>query len=667
MTDQSSIVDTHGPRTILRPDPPAHLRALFPKASAELLYLFQGAEENVSFLQSDWYTVRDWLDIAGYEHESLHVVLVLLIVALEQGSLCIELSQESLERRLLDLVPAAQAQAWAQRVVGDLATDDFGRLIGSSPDDFRPVIQYLVAGRRYLYFQKLLRHEVEFAQAFRARLRSPTRNITPAQVEALLHEVLDVLPLRPGGQPLVLDADQRRALELALSRRLVLISGGPGTGKTSIVLNLLRCLVRAHVPVDRIALAAPTGRAAQRLADAIRMGLQSRGGDDTVPDKQLQSLGATTLHQLLEYLAGRDQFRRHAENPLEADVVIVDEASMVGLTLMARLFHALRPDATLILLGDKDQLPSVDAGAVLAHLVPEQPGTATEAAAVRDALVILRTNHRSEAGIQTFAAAVNQQDVAALDSMPLLDVSGDAYSTWKPLAQERGVRLLEQTTQTPGELRRLLQHWADYAYVASGFKDVLAACLALPADDESPRRHGLLTELFRLLDKTRLLTLIRDGPWGCVDINRYLDQYLRPRFDHPGRDVLFPGAPVLVTRNDHARQLFNGDVGLTVRGADGGLQVVFPRQGSFVGYPAEALPTHELGFALTVHKSQGSEYGQVFLVFPPTGGRRLLTKELVYTGTTRAKELVILCATREVLRLALQKKCTRESGLLHFG
>jgi ATP-dependent exoDNAse (exonuclease V) alpha subunit len=263
------------------------------------------------------------------------------------------------------------------------------------------------------------------------------------------------------------------------------------------------------------------------------------------------------------------------------------------------------------------------------------------------------------------AGAINQQRLDVVDELPVLATPANS-ETWAQLAHARGVLFLEQARATPGELHRLLQLWADYAYLASGFKGALVACAPFSEEDASPAQLKRLGELCRLADQTRLLTLVREGPWGCVDINRFMDSYLRPRLDPDSRGLLFHGAPVLILRNDQERQLFNGELGIALRCPHGGLSVVFPRQGSFLAYPADALPAHELGFALTVHKSQGSEYDQVLLIFPPTGGRRLLTKELVYTGITRAKNLAILCATREVLRLAIQRKNTRESGLLRF-
>lgn len=644
---------------------PVYLGELFPKASPELLRLFQAAQENAAYPLCSFHTIRDWLEIAGYDHESLHVLVLLLILAEEEGSLCIELSGANLQRRLAELVDAQDAQAWADRILTDLEDQGFPELIGASVDDDRPIIQYRSQDRKYLYFQRFLRHELQFVRTFQERLKGNGQaGQQGPRHEAVLREVLSERPLRQGGQPLQLDDEQRLALERCLTHNLVLICGGPGTGKTSIVLSVLRCLIRLGLTPEQIALAAPTGRAAQRLSDAIRVGLESLSPAPAPesPDALLKDIGAGTLHQLLGYVPSRDQFRRHIENPIPADVVIVDEVSMVGLVLVSQLFEALKEGARVILLGDKDQLPSIDAGAVLANLVT-QGGQTSE---IADSLVLLQTNHRSQPHIRETARAVNEQAVDVIDQLPVLQVPKQADQTWSDLAQEEGCRLLELVSQTPGEIRRIVQHWADYAYLSSPFALEAARCVVSPDGDDDPSQVARLRALFQLLENTRLLTLVREGPWGCTPINDFLNEYLRPRLDRHRRGRLFAGAPVLITRNDHPRQLYNGDVGLALRSRGGGLRVVFPRQGSFISYPAEALPAHELGFALTVHKSQGSEYGQVLLVLPPSGGRRLLSKELVYTGLTRAKQLAILCGTREVLKLAIGRQCIRESGLLRF-
>jgi exodeoxyribonuclease V alpha subunit len=620
------------------------LKDLFPRAGPDLLRLLQGAAENAYLLRSDFYAMRDWLEIANYvdDEDVPHAILLLMLVALEEGSLCIEVAEPALLRRLADLVPAEEAASWAKRLVQSVGESGFPALIGTSPLDHKPVIVHAIGTRRFLYFQKYLRAELDFQRDLRQKLEQQAAP-TPAAWPDIIREVART-------QPLKLDVDQQRALETALSSNFTIISGGPGTGKTSIVLTLLRCLIRGGYAVDRIALAAPTGRAAQRLSDALRAGLAPLADAAGSPDARLRDLTASTLHGLLGYRPSRNTFSRHRENPVPADVVIVDEVSMVGLVLMAQLLEALAPATRLVLLGDKDQLPSVDAGAVLAQLVEsaDQPE-----ASARPRVVLLQTNHRSQQQIREVAQAINQQDASIVDRLPRMLLRDE-----QALDAQAGCFLLEQSLGTANELRGFLQQWADQAYFRSR-QD--GKTLAEMIDGEISDRQ--CKPLFALLDRFRLLTLVRDSAWGCDDINEFLRAYLRPRLDGDARIGLFAGAPVLITRNDPSRGLFNGDVGMTVR-SRAGLQVLFPREGGAMSFPAESLPAHELGFALTVHKSQGSEYQNVMLVMPPKGGKRLLTKELIYTAITRAKSLAIICGDKDVLKFAIGRRIVRESGIL---
>jgi exodeoxyribonuclease V alpha subunit len=669
------------------------LKTVFPEASAGLLTLLEAAAEQAGVLRSDFFTIRDWLEVAESPgHETAVVMLLVLMLALDEGSLCAAATEDSVGRRLADLVGPDAATLWARRVLEDLGRVRFPRLIGTSPSADRPVILHTIGEDRYLYFQKYLKAEIDFHQHFTALLHAPGPAPPPPNLAAALREVLTEQPLRLGTNPLTLDRDQQLAVGTALLRPLTIISGGPGTGKTSIVLTLLRCLVRCGYQPERIALAAPTGRAAQRLSDALRAGLDSLPPQrEDSPDHALRDLTSSTLHQLLAYRPNRNVFGRHAENPIPADVVIVDEASMVGLVLMAQLVQALEPGCKLILLGDKDQLPSVDAGAVLAALVPDDAATGFSAAVAKqlaeylpgieapvsgaarplqDTTVLLRTNHRSQPQIRDAAAAINRRDTELVDRLPPVSFPSDLPRTavWQQLEAEGGCRLLEQVHGTPAEIRAFLRPWAEHAYLGSQLKGDCLADLVMRAQDmEAPENDAApdaLSRMFTLLDRFRLLTLLREGPWGAVDINRFLDQTLRPRLDPGARGNLFAGAPVLITRNDPLHQLNNGDVGLALRFRDGRLRVVFSRGGAVLALPEESLPAHELGFALTIHKSQGSEYGQVLVVLPPEGGRRLLTKELLYTAITRAKSLAVLCGTREVVRLAISRQVFREAGLL---
>jgi exodeoxyribonuclease V alpha subunit len=659
----------------LQPLSTGFLSHLFPGVGETLLALYASAAENAGLVSTDFYTIRDLLALFEYtKEEPLHVLLLCLTIALDEGSLCIEASQAGLERRLGDLASAGAATEFARRAVTGLREDGFGKLIGRQADDGKPVVLQIGGDRLYLYFQKYLKHELILQTLLRRRLAGSVGSANHGGVNQVLKEVLQA-----AAPPL--NREQQLAIALALLRNFAIISGGPGTGKTSIVLSLLRCLIRIGMDPERIALAAPTGRAAQRLTDAVH----------AVPaqEAQLAGLTASTLHQLLGYNPSRGTFRHHVENPVPAYVIIVDEVSMVGLTLMSQLLQATDPAAKLILLGDKDQLPSVEAGAVLSNLVPSdiQPSysdalraqlakscsdlerTARAGARpLQDVLVILEKNYRSQPDIQEAARAVNRQDQSLVERLPTVDLPPDFADPEK----RQGCRLLDIAGLSVVQWRQILLLWLEHHYLSAaagsdGYRSLAEACVLPIAGEIAAPQQALLHQLFLLLNRARVLTLIREGPWGCVGINGFMDQMLRQRLDRSARGRVFLGAPILVTRNDPARQLFNGDVGITLRSAGGGYRVVFQRSDGLVAYPVETLPGHELAFALTVHKSQGSEYNQVMLVLPPEGGRRLLSKEMIYTAITRAKDLALICATKEALATAIGRRVERESALLRFA
>jgi exodeoxyribonuclease V alpha subunit len=659
-------------------DLPSFVRSLFPGASADLRALHQSAIDNGPLLPLDFLSVQDLLAISDYgDHESLHVLLMLMFLALEEGSLSIEVSQVGLANRLADLCGNEKAENWSRRICDDLKVLGFPNLIGSSPRDSKPLLLCARGHRQYLYFQKYHRSEMVLRDELLKRLRANP----PAEIQwpPILQDVLVDRPVRLADRPLQLDPDQRRALECALHRNFVVISGGPGTGKTSIVLTLLRCLVRGGTQPGQIALAAPTGRAAQRLTDSLRQGLEKIAPAPADPDLSLHQLQAVTLHRLLDYSPSRGHFRRHAENPLPADVVIVDEVSMVGVVLMAQLLQALRPECKLILLGDKDQLPSVEAGAVLASLVSSGPGGERH-----EYTVLLETNHRSQPEIQMAALAINRQDVGIAGRLPVQALPGEERQSawWKAIERQGGCWLVEQGPGTsPGaqaaELRSVLQRWSAHHFLEE-YPQLIRACELGPGCEDDAVVIAQLRRLFRILEGSRILTLVREGAWGCIGINQYLDGLLRPSLDRGSRGHLFAGAPVLITANDYVRQLYNGDVGLVLKYRDAGptgsaggradaaLRAVFPRRGGFQSFAVESLPSHELGLALTVHKSQGSEYDSVLLVLPPSGARRLLTKEILYTGITRARNLALIAGSRDTLRLAVVRRILRESALLEL-
>jgi exodeoxyribonuclease V alpha subunit len=684
------------------------LGRLFPETGAALRRLLASAANSANLVPTDFYTLRDLLDLSGYSgHEPLYALLLVLLVALDEGSVCIEASAEGLSRRLRDLVDdAAEARRWARRIAAHLHGPGYAELIGDRGDDGLPLVRRRIADRTYLYFQRYFTHEGLLREALRTRLEAGTSVLPPHQLAAVLEEVLVYRPVVLDGRRLVLNRDQRLAVGSALLHTFLVISGGPGTGKTSIIFTLLRCLVRCGISPERITLAAPTGRAAQRMTDAIRLGLdqiQPPAGASG-PDATLAHLAGQTLHHVLGYHPGRGTFRHHRENPLPADVIIVDEVSMVGLVLMSQLFQATAGRAKLILLGDRDQLPPAEAGAVLASLTPSagRPGFSVtqrdrlaelfddlrdlpvgKGGPLEDALVFLDQNYRSQPELAAVARQINAQDTEVVERIPTLALPGKAASPGPPgrgqgtggprswLVERTGCWLLDQPHGDGEAWRRLLHEWAACHYLsdypdAPSYAALIARLEITDPDELTPNEQSLLDQLFLLHSRARILTMLREGPWGAVGVNRFLEQHLRPRLDQGSGDGLFAGAVVLITRNDCDYLLFNGDVGVTVRTSGGAYQVAFPQPGGYSLHPPESLPDYELGFALTVHKSQGSEYSRVLLVLPPEGGRQLLTRELVYTGITRARELAVICGNKEALRFAVSRRTERESTLMDF-
>ena len=294
------------------------LREIFPGAGPELLRLLQGAAENAVCTHSDFYTIRDWLEIAGYQtRNEAHAILLLLLVALEEGSLCIEIAGAALMRRLRNFVREEEAAGWARHIE---AAADLPALIGTAPGDQKPVIAHTVGSQRFLYSsEKFLRRRIDF----RRSLCRPT-----GAKSGIVGSSMDGHRFRRSRQSAaVLDHEQREALGRGVHHNFAVISGGPGAGKTTIVLTLLRCLVRAGIAPRRIAITAPRGtppsadRSLRHQAPERLPSMQ----DASSPDAKLHNLAATTLHRLLGYRPTRNVFARHRENPIPADVVIVDE------------------------------------------------------------------------------------------------------------------------------------------------------------------------------------------------------------------------------------------------------------------------------------------------------------------------------------------------------
>jgi len=544
----------------------------------------------------------------------------------------------------------------------------------------------LVLSGTCLYMRRYWNYERQVAYNIAQRLQTSAAAPTDlaARLASLFPEALMV-----NGQRLT--DWQKLACAMAAQGRFTLITGGPGTGKTTTVVRLLALLQEAAMATGeplRLSLAAPTGKAAARLTESIGAQVQSLALDERVRE-QIPTL-VTTLHRLLGSRPGSRHFRHDATNPLPLDVLVVDEASMIDLEMMASLLDALPTHARLILLGDKDQLASVEAGAVLGDLCREaESGGYSEATrvwlesqtgerlddpalvmsdkALAQHIVMLRHSRRfgSGSGIGRLARAVNQGDAqmaratlaAGADDLHVLRLSGE---------QDRGLGRLLIDGQGAGESRP--QGYAHYLQVMQAQR---------PTSDAGEQAWDEWAgKVLAAFDQFQLLCAVRKGAWGVEALNERIAEALVRRKLLEQAYGWYEGRPVLVTRNDYSLGLMNGDIGIALRlpeppespGAPVRevLRVVFPRNdgsGTLRHILPSRLSAVETVFAMTVHKSQGSEFAHCALILPDSLNP-VLTKELVYTGITRARHWFSLIESRAgIFEQAVQRRVERRSGL----
>ena len=486
-----------------------------------------------------------------------------------------------------------------------------------------------------LYLHRYFDYERRLARRL-VRALAPVQPLEAGAVRRQLDALFDTATPQPDWQKL--------AAALALRGRLCVISGGPGTGKTTTVVKLLACLI-GQKPDGRIALAAPTGKAAARMTEAIRQ----RAAHLPEAIRARMPAEAFTIHRLLQ--AGPAGFGHHAGHLLAIDTLFVDEASMLDLALATQLLEAVPDAARIVLLGDKDQLAAVEAGAVFAELsvdpslgdacrnelaaltgtqaariVPPVPG---QASPLRDAVVWFSRNYRfeGESAIGRFASAINRGDAAA------------------------ALGSLGEGIDRVDELSGAIDH------TMRGYAPLLAS---IRGGEPPPVVHAAFARF-------RALCALRDGPRGVEAVNAEIERRFRRDLgvlDHDPRSAWYPGRPVLVRRNDHVMKLFNGDVGIALPDADGALAVWFAQPDGHARAVAPVrLPAHETAFAMTVHQAQGSEFEAV-LVLLPAQPSRVMTRELLYTAVTRAQAKVAVCGSDAVLSGAIEHPSRRHSGLL---
>jgi len=534
-----------------------------------------------------------------------------------------------------------------------------------NPGEFCPLI---LDGNNRLYLYRYWEYEKILSESIKRRVKEDVKDI---DAQLLKESLKRLFPEKSEN-----DINWQKVASLtAAIKKLCVISGGPGTGKTYTVAKILAILLeQSRDEKLRIFLCAPTGKAAAKLSESIKKAKEELNCSDTI--KQAIPVQTYTIHRMLKTIPGSPYFRYNSENLLPADVVIVDEASMVDLALMSKLISSIPMTARLILMGDRDQLASVEAGSVLGDIcdtsgmqmfskeyaktieeitgekVGEKPKEKIDTSikayekeqGLYDCIVVLKKSLRftGKSEIWELSQAVNRGDLK-----PILSILKNKIA---PKNNEgRGVEWEELEISSE-------KHSIIAEKIIDGYSEYL-------------KENDPLAAL-ELFNRFKLLCALKVGPYGAYSLNRLAEEVLKKekliRTDMSNEYPWYKGRPVLITKNDYSLGLFNGDMGITMPDPkEGGsnLYVFFPEaSGGVRRYSPYRIQEHETAYAMTVHKSQGSEFDHVCLIFPDKD-YPVLTRELVYTGITRARKSVLIWGSEHVLKAAVSRRIKRASGL----
>ena len=605
----------------------------------------EDAEEYIAELNHlDRYFADLIVNLVGRKHHELWMAAALASQAVQQRHVCLNLN--SVANKKINLNAKGSKKLQCPHLEDWVSSLRNSEAVGS-PGEYRPLIMDS-ANRLYLY--RYWQYEKQVADFVISRIGCPTDKVNQEKLCQGIHRLFTKKNNQKTNWQAVAGLS-------AMKHRFVMITGGPGTGKTSTVVKILVLLLE-HCKGLQLAVAAPTGKAAARLQESIRSIKNQIDCSSSI--REILPTEATTIHRLLGASKGTTRYLFNKNHPLPYDVVVVDEASMIDLPLMAKLVEALKKQTRLILLGDVDQLSSVMSGTVLGQLCDKTAGAffskefvdqarevlgvttelktiETRNATLPDLVVTLNQSYRFKegSGIDKFSREVNQGN-----AQPALTILLDRQLpdiNWK---------------ETPNNI--MLKDYLETIILEKGTKYLKATSIE---------------EKWELFNQFQILCTHSKGIGGVETVNRLAENILERAGLIRPQGYWYEGQPILITQNDHHLKVFNGDIGLVfsaredTRNKENILQAFFPLgSGQFRGIPLRQLPNHQTAYAITVHRSQGSEFDRILLVLPMYSSP-LLTRELIYTAVTRARKGADIWGTQSILMEAIEQQVNRQSGL----
>lgn len=641
------------------------------KITKELENLLKKGVEIFSLSSTDFYTIKDIVEFSDLQDKNLIIILLVLFLSFKNGSLCVKLDSNEIKENILQL-DMQPDKVQPDKVIKEFKNNllNYSKIIANNIKEFKPLI-YVKDLSSSIYFHKHFVGENKLKENISRLLDKQHDNCASDKLNSVVKEINRFHPQ--------LNDKQKIAVFLSLIQNFLVISGGPGTGKSSIIRAIVEVLIRLDHSPSRIKVSAPTGRAANRLEDIIK-----RNTPDNKLHDKLQKIECLTIHRLLEYSFRRGGFDRNKDALLNIDVVIVDEVSMVDVNLMSSLFDALPENAKVIFLGDKDQLPSVNVGAVLSDIIPtefEEKFTdiikplniqgitfSTNKQLNVNRVVILEKSYRTQGDSLKIAKSIKESKLPNDFESFILSQLKFSENYFKQQSTIGNFLFINYDKIIRNKFISIVKTWANHYILTDEYINLIKQIryVNLAINNTTEKVQAYINRFFELSKNSKILCTVKNNIYGTNYINTILKEELasKLRINLKNKDYLFEGIPIVIAENDYNLKLFNGDMGIIVRDKNNNLHAIFETNDkSFVLYSTAILPKFDIGFAITVHKSQGSEYNNIFLTIPDKSDIPLLTREIIYTGLTRSKNNCMIYGNLNVFKQIINKKINRQSNL----